>query len=89
VADRYDLRIAPTAARELRRIEPQAQARLRRAIRGLAIDSRPPGARLLTSSPEERIWRIRVGDVRVLCQVHDDRLVVLVVRVGPRGSVFR
>lgn len=35
------------------------------------------------------IWRIRVGDYRVLYHIYDDRLLVLVLRVGHRADVYR
>lgn len=34
-------------------------------------------------------WRYRVGDYRVICELHDDTLTVLVVRIGHRGEVYR
>jgi mRNA interferase RelE/StbE len=37
----------------------------------------------------EKTWRIRVGDYRIIYEIHDDRLVILVVRVGHRGDVYR
>ena len=35
------------------------------------------------------LWRYRVGDYRVICEIQDERLVVLVVRVGHRRAVYR
>lgn len=35
------------------------------------------------------LWRYRVGEFRLLCELHDDRLVVLVVKVGHRRDVYR
>ncbi|MCY7731789.1 type II toxin-antitoxin system RelE/ParE family toxin [Aerococcus urinaeequi] len=34
------------------------------------------------------LWRYRVGDYRVLCQIQDDELVVLVVDTGHRRSIY-
>jgi len=44
---------------------------------------------LLSGPGDERIWRIRVGDYRVLYQIHDADLVVLVVRIAHRRDVYR
>lgn len=41
------------------------------------------------SGPLGAFWRYRVGTCRVLCDIQDDRLRVLVVKVGSRGSVYR
>jgi mRNA interferase RelE/StbE len=89
VAERYALWILPTAAQELRRVRPQAQKRLRRAIDGLATDPRPHGAKLLGGPGGDRIWRIRVGDFRVLYRIRDEEPVVLVIRVAHRRDVHR
>ena len=35
------------------------------------------------------LWRYRVGDYRILCQILDNKLIVLVVAVGHRGKVYR
>lgn len=37
----------------------------------------------------ERLWRYRIGDYRVLCEVRDDVLVVLVVEIGHRRDIYR
>ncbi|MCK5880002.1 MAG: type II toxin-antitoxin system RelE/ParE family toxin [Holophagae bacterium] len=34
-------------------------------------------------------WRYRVGDFRIICRIEDDRLVVLVLRVGHRREIYR
>ena len=44
---------------------------------------------LLASLWLENVWRIRVGSYRVLYEVHDKRLLVLVIRVGNRKDVYR
>ena len=61
---------------------------VRDAIDALAHRPRPPGAKLLAGTGDERIWRIAVGDYRVLYQVVDERLVVLVIRVANRRDAY-
>jgi len=48
---------------------------------------RPPGATKLEGGGE--LYRIRSGDYRIIYQIRDDRLVVLVVIVGHRREVYR
>jgi mRNA interferase RelE/StbE len=86
VGDGYRLMVAPVARRQLLGLAPQVQLRIRQSIRSLATDPRPSGAKLLAGRPAERIWRIRVSHYRVLYQIRDDELVVLVVRIGHRGE---
>ena len=61
-------------------------ARVIKAIAALADNPRPPGCKKLQG---EELWRIRTGDIRILYEIHDDRLLVHVVRVGHRSEVYR
>ena len=54
-------------------------------IRSLADDPRPPGS--LKRSGEEK-YRIRQGDYRILYEIEDDVLIVVVVRIGHRRDVY-
>ncbi|MEO7373738.1 MAG: type II toxin-antitoxin system RelE/ParE family toxin [Terrimesophilobacter sp.] len=52
----------------------------------LAADPRPPRAIQLVGGAGE--WRVRTGDYRIIYEIHDDRLVVLVLRVGHRREIY-
>ena len=81
---RYGVSYSPAAQREIIKL-PQRRERRRilDAIDKLARDPRPPGARKLTNS---RLWRIRVGEHRVIYSIVDDTVVVL--RVAHRTRVY-
>ena len=83
----YTISYVPSAARTIRKLDKSAACRLLVAIDGLAIDPRPPGCIQLKGGKGE--FRIRVGDYRVVYDVQDDELVVLVLRVGHRREVYR
>jgi mRNA interferase RelE/StbE len=57
------------------------------AILGLADDPHPPGSKMLQG--EAHLYRIRIGDYRVIYTVAVRRLVVLVVNVGNRRDIYR
>jgi mRNA interferase RelE/StbE len=86
-APAYTVEIIGAARRELRRIERTQQDRLRAAIRALARKPRPQGCRKLTGA--EDLYRLRVGEYRVVYQIEDERLVVLVVRIRHRRDAYR
>lgn len=88
MAGRYRIQILPSASRQVEGLPRQAQAPIREAIDALAEDPRPFGCDILSGAPKERIHRIRVGDYRILYQVFDNHLVVLVVRVADRREVY-
>lgn len=71
---RYEITFARSARRELEALEARLVARIWARIQRLANDPRPPGCRKLQG--EEGLWRIRVGDYRVVYEVKDDAKVV-------------
>ena len=83
----YRVRFAPPADRQLRKLPRDMQKRVASVIDGLALDPRPPGVERLAGNRD--LWRIRVGVYRVSYAIEDDRLVVLIVKVGPRRDVYR
>ncbi len=79
--------LAPSAARQLRKLDPQARRRIQAAVELLASEPRPPAATRLVGGSGE--WRIRTGDYRIIYEIHDDRLLILVLRIGHRREVYR
>jgi len=71
----------------LGRLERVDQRRVQAAIELLADEPRPPGCVKL--SGEESVFRVRVGSFRILYEVNDGELVVLVVSVGHRRDIYQ
>ncbi len=82
----YRLFIERQAQKALARVERSERDRLVEAIRGLEGDPRPPGTKKLSGRDA---WRIRVGSYRVIYEIRDDLLLILVVHVGHRRDVYR
>lgn len=83
---KYSLQFKKSVARDLRAIPKADVARILHRIEQLADEPRPPGAEKLSS--QER-YRVRQGNYRIVYEIVDDRLVVVVVRVGHRREVYR
>jgi mRNA interferase RelE/StbE len=83
----YRVEIERRAARQLNALGRVDQQRVRVAIALLAVDPRPP--KCIPLSGKAGVFRVRVGDFRVVYRVWDDRLVVIVIRVGHRRAVYR
>lgn len=81
------IEFARSATKDLRAIDRQWIPRIMAAIESLAEDPRPVGCKKLAGS--EHTYRIRVGDYRVIYDIHDGELVVFVVRVRHRRDVYR
>ncbi|MBE0610639.1 MAG: type II toxin-antitoxin system RelE/ParE family toxin [Dehalococcoidia bacterium] len=83
---KYTVRIDRHAERQVRRLPPAVRERVLRAAYALADDPRPPGVRKMRGA--DRQYRIRVGDYRVIYEIHDNVLIVLVVEVGNRREAY-
>ena len=83
----YRVTLSPAAARELRKLAPDARRRVQAVIELLAENPRPPAAKSLVGGEEE--WRVRSGDYRILYEIHDQELLILVLRVGHCRDVYR
>lgn len=84
---RYRLEFTQTAGKGLAQLPEQVRGWLAISIAGLADSPRPPTSRQMRGEvPGYR--RLRLGEYRIAYHV-DDARVVMVVRVGPRGSVYK
>jgi mRNA interferase RelE/StbE len=82
----YEVRLAPAAVRQLRTLDPPGRRRVQAAIDLLAEEPRPPGARQLVGGAGE--WLVRTGDFRIIYDIRDGELLVLVIKVGHRRDVY-
>ena len=83
----YSVELALPAARALIKLDRKARLRLVGAIELLSVQPRPPAAKMLRGGDDVR-WRVRIGDYRIVYTIEDDRLVVLVLRLGHRRDVY-
>ena len=83
----YRIDFTPAARRQFRKLAPEIRKRLATVIDGLAAVPRPKGA--IRSSGLQHAYRLRDGDYRIVYELHDDRLLVLVIRIGHRREVYR
>jgi mRNA interferase RelE/StbE len=83
----YRVEIARRALKAIQALPKKEQQRVRAAIELLADSPRPPGCVALKG--ESSAYRVRVGDYRIVYEVHDRRLLIQVVRVGHRRQVYR
>ncbi|HYN22789.1 MAG TPA: type II toxin-antitoxin system RelE/ParE family toxin [Thermoanaerobaculia bacterium] len=86
----WSIRFDPRATRELARLDRQVQVRILRFLReriAPLTDPRELGEPL--TGPLHSFWKYRVGHYRLIVDLRHQHLVVLVVRVGHRGTVYR
>ena len=83
----YRVEFTSAARRQFKRLSPEVRKRLAPVIDHLADKPRAPGVAKMSGT--EYCYRLRVGDYRIVYEVYDDRLLVLVIRVGHRREVYR
>lgn len=83
----FTIEYDPKALKELTKLDKQVARRIVKAIDVLSVDPRPSGVRPLVGHRD--LWRVRVGDYRVIYTIKDAELVVLALRVAHRSSVYR
>jgi len=86
----WRIELTATAAKQLSRLGAVEARRITRFLRDRLAGADDPRrlGRALTG-PLGGLWRYRVGDYRVICEIRDDRLVVLVLRIAHRRDAYR
>jgi len=87
----WNVELSESADQELDKLDPQDRERILKFLHQRIAkldDPRSLGAALRGSQLGE-FWKYRVGDYRLILKIDDDRLAVLVLRVGHRKEVYR
>lgn len=84
---RYEVGLSPKAEKQLDALPRPIQRRIVEAVEGLESNPRPHGIKKLEGA--DNLWRIRVGDYRIVYTIEDDQLIVLVVKIGHRREIYR
>lgn len=82
----YRIEIDRPARKALEALDAVTHTRIVEAIRNLAENPRPAGCTKLTG---REAWRIRIGNYRVIYEIHDRVLVVTVLEIGHRKDIYR
>ena len=82
----YRVEISRRAAKAVTSLDKPLRRKILAAIDALAADPRPVGCRKLAG---QQAWRIRVGDYRIIYEIHDQVLLVIVIDIGHRREIYR
>jgi mRNA interferase RelE/StbE len=84
---KYRIEFSPTAKSQFKKLPKEVQARLKHRIDILAENPFPRGVKKL--SVEEDLYRLRIGDYRIVYQVQGKALFILILKLGHRKDVYR
>jgi mRNA interferase RelE/StbE len=82
----YRIEIAPASERQIRKLEATVRRQVLKKIEALGSNPRPVGVEKLAVTG---LYRVRVGDYRIIYDVEDKVSRVLVLKVGDRKQVYR
>ncbi len=83
----YTVEVAPAADRQIRKLDRETQRRVLTSLEKLGQEPRPQGSVKLQAV--EDLYRVRVGDYRIIYEIFDRHLLVLVLKVGHRSEVYK
>ena len=83
----YQIEFTSSAARALSKLSETLQSRITPKIDALANQPRPPGVEKLHGHRNR--YRLRVGDYRIIYEIQDRILLVLIVDIGHRREIYR
>jgi mRNA interferase RelE/StbE len=87
----WKVELSADVDRELAKLDPPQRNRILKFLneRVARLDNPRSIGQALHGSRLGEFWKYRVGDYRLICKIEDDRLVVLVLRVGHRKEIYR
>lgn len=86
----YEVVFTRSAKQAIKKLDPPIALRIRAEVYALARETVPDRyVKQLKGHDDPPFYSLRVGDYRVVLQIHDNRLVILVIEIGPRDSIYR
>ena len=87
----WTVEISESALRELDKLDPQQSRRILKFLDDRVAKSEDPRTigQALHGAKLGEFWKYRVGDYRLICKIVDERLIVLVLRIGHRREIYR
>jgi mRNA interferase RelE/StbE len=83
----YKIEISASAERQLKKIRREDTVRILRSISLLANDPRPIGCRKMSGYDD--VYRIRVGNYRVIYEIDGKQITIVILKIGHRKEVYR
>jgi mRNA interferase RelE/StbE len=87
----WKVELSSEAVRELDKLDTQPRRRILKFLheRVAKLDDPRGIGQALRGSRLGEFWKYRVGDYRLICKIEDERMLVLVLRIGHRQDIYR
>jgi mRNA interferase RelE/StbE len=83
----YEIEFTPAAGRQIKKLPVSDQKRIISRVENLAANPRPGRVKKLEG--KENLYRLPAAEYRIIYQIQDKNLLVLVVKIGHRREVYR
>lgn len=83
----YGIVFSPAAARQLKKMDRSVLPQIVASIDGLIVEPRPRGCEKLSGYDD--LYRVRVGDYRIVYGIEDQLVLVVVLKVGSRADIYQ
>lgn len=83
----WAIQVGKSAEKELTKLDRQTQIRISKELIKISVNPREYGKGL--TGKQSGLWRYRVGDYRIVCELIDNIMVVMVVRIAHRREVYK
>lgn len=77
------------ATKQLKKIDRKDAVRLVEELKDIAASGNPRSKGKALTGNLKGLWRYRVGDYRAICEIRDDELVILAVKIAHRREAYR
>lgn len=83
------IEISESALKDIKRLDKQIARKILSYLKEIEKLEDPTSKGKALSANLSGLWRYRIGDYRIICSIENDRLVVLVLRIGHRREIYR
>ena len=77
------------AKKQLKKLDSSISKRILDYLEQLELIDNPRSRGKALTSNLAGLWRYRVGDYRILCRIHEDKLVITVIEIAHRSTIYR
>ncbi|MBE9202322.1 type II toxin-antitoxin system RelE/ParE family toxin [Synechocystis salina LEGE 06099] len=85
----WQIEFDPKAVKDLKKLDSVAQRRILEYPKNkVAVQPSPRDLGKALKGDKIGLWRYRVGNYRIICNISDEKLLILVIKVGSRQSVY-
>ena len=85
----YKIKFTKTAEKDLAKRDKQSAQRIIKFLKErVSVSDNPKSLGKQLTGSLKHFWRFRVGDYRIICDINDDELVILTLRIGHKKEVY-